>query len=91
MTGGAAAKADLERVQTALKTNITRLEAAKVETELKRIKQMGSALLAMLVLPWLTELISSHHALTGSANRVRATSFERVPGCLCVVHGVRHR
>lgn len=54
VTGGVATKADIAM----LKTDLARLEA-KVETELKWIKLIGGAILAVLVLPWLAELISA--------------------------------
>lgn len=47
VTGGVATKADLARLETELKT------------ELKWIKLIGGAILAVLVLPWLAELISA--------------------------------
>ena len=43
ITGGVATKADL----------------ARLETELKWIKLIGGAILAVLILPWLAELVSS--------------------------------
>ncbi|MDE0694920.1 MAG: hypothetical protein OXH76_03695 [Boseongicola sp.] len=43
VTGGVATKADI----------------ARLETELKWIKLIGGAILAVLVLPWLAELISA--------------------------------
>ena len=47
VTGGVATKADLARLETELKT------------ELKWIKLIGGAILAVLVLPWLAELITA--------------------------------
>ena len=52
VTGGVATKADIAM----LKTDFARLET-KVENELKWIKLIGGAILAVLVLPWLAELI----------------------------------
>ena len=43
ITGGVATKADL----------------AHLETELKWIKLIGGAILAVLILPWLAELVSA--------------------------------
>lgn len=43
VTGGVATKADI----------------AKLETELKWIKLIGGAILAVLILPWLAEIVSS--------------------------------
>lgn len=54
VTGGVATKADLARVEAALKTDI-----AGLESELKWIKLIGATVLAVLVLPWLAELIST--------------------------------
>ena len=47
VTGGVATKADLAHLETELKT------------ELKWIKLIGGAILAVLILPWLAELVSS--------------------------------
>ena len=57
VTGGVATKADIG----ALKTDIgeIRTEVAELRNELKWIKLIGGAILAVLVLPWLAELISA--------------------------------
>ncbi|MDE0695998.1 MAG: hypothetical protein OXH76_09235 [Boseongicola sp.] len=47
VTGGVATKADLARLE------------AEIKTELKWIKLIGGAILAVLVLPWLAELIAA--------------------------------
>ncbi|MXW85297.1 MAG: DUF1640 domain-containing protein [Boseongicola sp. SB0673_bin_14] len=47
VTGGVATKADLARLE------------AELKTELKWIKLIGGAILAVLVLPWLAELIAA--------------------------------
>jgi len=47
ITGGVATKADLTKLETELKT------------ELKWIKLIGGAILAVLILPWLAEILSS--------------------------------
>lgn len=47
VTGGVATKADLDT------------KFAKLETELKWIKLIGGAILAVLIFPWLAEIISS--------------------------------
>lgn len=52
VTGGVATKADI----VMLKTDITRLET-ELKTELKWMKLIGGAILAVLVLPWLAQLI----------------------------------
>ena len=52
VTGGVATKTDI----AALKTDIARLET-ELKTELKWIKLIGGAVLAVLVLPWLADLI----------------------------------
>ncbi len=52
VTGGVATKADI----VMLKTDITRLET-ELKTELRWIKLIGGAVLAVLVLPWLAQLI----------------------------------
>ncbi len=52
VTGGVATKADIAM----LKTDITRLET-ELKTELRWIKLIGGAVLAVLVLPWLAQLI----------------------------------
>ena len=54
MTGGIATKADLAALRTDLKGDI-----AELRTELKWIKLIGAAILAVLVLPWLAELLSA--------------------------------
>ena len=54
VTGGVATKADLAELKSELKTDI-----AKLETELKWIKLTGGAILAVLILPWLAEILSS--------------------------------
>ena len=57
VTGGVATRADIG----ALKTDIgeIRTEVAELRNELKWIKLIGGAILAVLVLPWLAELISA--------------------------------
>ena len=61
VTGGVATKADIG----AIKADIGKLEArldsleARLEAEFKWIKLIGGAVLAVLVLPWLAELISA--------------------------------
>ena len=46
MTGGVATKVDLALLRT------------EMRTELKWIKLIGAAILAVLILPWLAELVS---------------------------------
>jgi len=46
ITGGVATRADLTRLETELKT------------ELRWIKLIGGAILAVLILPWLAEIVS---------------------------------
>lgn len=53
VTGGIATKADLAALRAELKG-----DNAELRTELKWIKLIGTAILAVLVLPWLTELLS---------------------------------
>ena len=64
-------KSDIQEVKgdvAALKTDVAEVKvdvaalktsAARLEAELKWIKLIGGAILAVLVLPWLAELISS--------------------------------
>ena len=65
VTGGVATKADLSGVATELRGKIAELRAelkgeiAELRTELKWIKLIGAAILAVLILPWLAELISA--------------------------------
>ena len=54
VTGGVATKADLSSVATEL-----RGEIAELRTELKWIKLIGAAILAVLILPWLAEPVSA--------------------------------
>ena len=54
VTGGVATKADLAE----LKADLAELKA-EIKTELKWVKLIGGAILAVLVLPWLAELISA--------------------------------
>ena len=54
VTGGVATKADL----TKLEGNIAKLEI-ELKAELKWLKLIGGAILAVLILPWLAKLISS--------------------------------
>lgn len=53
ITGGVATKADISDV----KADIFRVET-ELKTELRWIKLIGGAVLAVLVLPWLAEIIS---------------------------------
>ena len=59
VTGGVATKADLERVESALRTDIHEVKAdiAELKTDLKWMKLIGGAILAVHVLPWLAQLI----------------------------------
>lgn len=50
ITGGVATKADIAK----LDTNI-----AKLETELKWIRMIGAAVLAVLILPWIAEIVAA--------------------------------
>ena len=54
VTGGVATRTDLERVESALRADI-----ARVEAELRWMKLIGASVLAVLVLPWLAELVSA--------------------------------
>lgn len=54
VTGGVATKADIG----AVKADLARLDS-ELKTELKWIKLIGGAILAVLVLPWLAELIAA--------------------------------
>ena len=51
-------RTDLERAESALRTDIARLEA-EFKAELRWMKLIGAAVLAVLVLPWLAELVSA--------------------------------
>ena len=53
-----------EAITTAIKDGVTggvatKADLAKLESELKWIKLIGGAILAVLVLPWLAELIAA--------------------------------
>jgi len=50
VTGGVATKADIANLDT---------KFAKLETELKWIKLIGGAILAVLILPWLADIVSA--------------------------------
>ena len=50
VTGGVATKIDIANLDT---------KFAKLETELKWIKLIGGAILAVLVLPWLAGIVST--------------------------------
>ena len=50
VTGGVATKADIHEVKA---------DIAELKTDLKWMKLIGAAVLAVLVLPWLAELIST--------------------------------
>ena len=58
-------KADTAKLESALRTDIARLETefkadfARLETELRWMRLIGAAVLAVLVLPWLAELVSA--------------------------------
>lgn len=54
VTGGVASRADLAQVDTRLTGELTEIKA-----ELKWIKLIGAAILAVLILPWLAEVIST--------------------------------
>ena len=58
VTGGVATKADLTALRAELKGEINELRA-EFRTELKWIKLIGVAILAVLILPWLVELLSA--------------------------------
>ena len=47
VTGGVATKADVEKLE------------AELKTELKWVKLIGGAILAVLILPWLAKILSS--------------------------------
>ncbi|MCY4590756.1 MAG: hypothetical protein OXE86_09410 [Alphaproteobacteria bacterium] len=54
VTGGVATKANVIELRNELKNEI-----AELRNELKWIKLIGAAILAVLVLPWLAKLISA--------------------------------
>ena len=54
VTGGVATKADLVHMEKGMKADLVRLE-----NDLKWVKLIGGAILAVLILPWLAELVSS--------------------------------
>ncbi|WP_419737858.1 hypothetical protein [Ruegeria sp.] len=54
VTGGVATKADLAELKAEMKIDI-----GKLETELKWIKLIGGAILAVLILPWLAEIVAA--------------------------------
>jgi len=54
VTGGVATKADIVEVRA----DIARLES-ELRTELRWMKLIGGAVLAVLVMPWLAELIAA--------------------------------
>ncbi len=62
VTGGVATKADLERLETGLRSDMEKLETglrseiSVIRNDLRWIKLTGGAVLAVLVLPWLAEV-----------------------------------
>ncbi len=53
-----AVKADIARLESELKADIARLES-ELRSELRWMKLIGGAVLAVLVLPWLAELVAA--------------------------------
>ncbi len=66
ITGGIATKADLAQLEAKMDGRIDRLEAKmdgridRLEADLKWMKLIGGAILAVLILPWLAELLPFH-------------------------------
>jgi len=61
VTGGVATRADIAEVKmdiVEVRADITRLES-ELRTEFRWMKLIGGAVLAVLVLPWLAELIAA--------------------------------
>ena len=61
VTGGVATKADLAETEHRLRGEITevRSELAEVRADLRWMKMIGAAILAVLVLPWIADLIGT--------------------------------
>ena len=57
VTGGVATKADIAKLETGI---------VKLETELKWVKMIGGAILAVLILPWIAGIVAA--TMPGGAN-----------------------
>ena len=65
VTGGVATKEDLTRLEAGLDSRLTRLEAnletrlSRVETDLLWMKRIGAVIVALLVVPFVRDLLAA--------------------------------